>query len=88
MRTSVSAGRLQASRCLLRLPPQVATGLLLVLQLLTPLRSLLTTVFYAQILKLKLHLPDSAVLHRQVGHKGRLIRWCGGSSSDQEDSGA
>lgn len=45
---------------------EVATGLLLVLQLLTPLRSLLTTVFYAQILKLKLHLPDSAVLHRQV----------------------
>lgn len=40
------------------------------LQLLTPLRSLLTTVFYAQILKLKLHLPDSAALHRQVSGRG------------------
>ncbi|KXZ42124.1 hypothetical protein GPECTOR_200g362 [Gonium pectorale] len=48
---------------------EVATGLLLVAQLLTPARSLLTLLFYTQILKLKLHVPDSAVHHRQVWRK-------------------
>ncbi|KAG2484807.1 hypothetical protein HYH03_016459 [Edaphochlamys debaryana] len=39
---------------------------LLVLQLITPARSLLTLIFLTQILKLKLHMPDTARHHRAV----------------------
>ncbi|KAG2454697.1 hypothetical protein HYH02_000534 [Chlamydomonas schloesseri] len=58
--------RRQADAVLLNAACEVATGFMLVLHLLTPARSFLTLVFYVQILKLKLHVPDTAMQHRKV----------------------
>ncbi|GLC36815.1 hypothetical protein PLESTB_000780100 [Pleodorina starrii] len=61
--------RKQADALMLNACCEVGTAGVLLLQLLTPARSLLTLMFYAQILKLKLHVPDSAPQHRQVWRK-------------------
>ncbi|GFR52980.1 hypothetical protein Agub_g15669, partial [Astrephomene gubernaculifera] len=45
---------------------EIATGLLLLLRLLTPARSPMVLLMFVQILKLKLHMPDTAAHHRQV----------------------
>ncbi|GLI67929.1 hypothetical protein VaNZ11_012256 [Volvox africanus] len=45
---------------------EVLTAALMLPLLFTSARSLLTMLFYAQILKLKLHVPDSAPQHRRV----------------------
>ncbi|EFJ48406.1 hypothetical protein VOLCADRAFT_91054 [Volvox carteri f. nagariensis] len=68
-RLHVAMLRKQADALLLNAFCEIGTAALLVLQLLTPARSLLTLVFYGQILKLKLHVPDSAPQHRQVWRK-------------------
>ncbi|KAG2436507.1 hypothetical protein HXX76_006805 [Chlamydomonas incerta] len=58
--------RRQADAVVLNAACEVATAFMLVLHLLTPARSFLTLIFYVQILKLKLHVPETAVQHRKV----------------------
>ncbi|PNW86880.1 hypothetical protein CHLRE_02g099650v5 [Chlamydomonas reinhardtii] len=58
--------RRQSDAVLLNAACEVATAFMLVMHLLTPARSFLTLIFYVQVLKLKLHVPDTAVQHRKV----------------------
>ncbi|GIL90993.1 hypothetical protein Vretimale_17046 [Volvox reticuliferus] len=58
--------RKQADALMLNAYCEVLTAALMLALLFTNARSLLTLFFYAQILKLKLHVPDSAPQHRRV----------------------